>query len=238
MVSAVGTGPIVQKRWRTLFVQEPHPGATSSSVLTVSRFAEIYKGNEWGFGSGHGSLPRVTRGYREFVERFLRINRIERVVDMGCGDWQFSRLIDWGNANYVGADVVDSVVERNSKRFRREGVSFQVVRDDGSDLPDGDLLLCKDVLQHLARPSIERFVADVLPRYRYALLTNCVEPTGSLNVDIESGAFRPLDLRLPPFEVPATAVYEFTGRPIYSRRMRTRLPAWRKLVLLVDNQAR
>ena len=162
-------------------------------------------------------------------------NRIERVVDLGCGDWQFSRLIDWGTADYIGADVVVSVVEHNSARFGRGGVSFQLVRDDGSDLPRGDLLLCKDVLQHMARPSIERFIADVLPRYRYALLTNCVEPIDSLNVDIEPGAFRPLDLRLAPFEVPATAVYDFTGRAVYSIRLHARLPGWRKLVLLVNN---
>jgi hypothetical protein len=28
---------------------------------------------------------------------------------VGCGDWSFSRSIDWGMATYVGIDVVPDV---------------------------------------------------------------------------------------------------------------------------------
>jgi hypothetical protein len=38
--------------------------------------------------------------------------------------------------------------------------------------PGGDLLLIKDVLQHLSNHSVQEFLEKVLPRYRYALITN------------------------------------------------------------------
>ncbi len=52
----------------------------------MSIFDEIYNKNIWGFGSGHGSLPSVTKGYRKFLENFIKDNNIKSVVDYGCGD--------------------------------------------------------------------------------------------------------------------------------------------------------
>jgi hypothetical protein len=66
------------------------------------RFEEIYRKNEWGYGSGHGSLPKHNKGYIEFLEKFIKDKNVRSVVDMGCGDWQFSRLVDWNGAQYQG----------------------------------------------------------------------------------------------------------------------------------------
>jgi hypothetical protein len=69
------------------------------------RFEYIYAANIWGHGSGGGSSPINTRGYRRFLQNFLRKNNIKSVVDLGCGDWQFSHLIDWKGIRYSGFDV-------------------------------------------------------------------------------------------------------------------------------------
>src|SRR4051794_3541455 len=111
-------------------------------------FQQIYETNYWGFGSGHGSLPKLTRGYREFIARFIRENHITSVVDFGCGDWQFSRLIDWSGVDYLGLDVVPQMIEQHRTTFGRTGVRFDMCPDNLSDVPPADLLLAKDVLQH------------------------------------------------------------------------------------------
>jgi hypothetical protein len=198
----------------------------------MSVFVDIYQNNAWGFGSGHGSQAYVTKGYRSFVETFIRENGVRSIVDYGCGDWQFSRLIDWGDAEYTGLDVVERVVAGNQKRYGRYGVRFELNRGEPRG---GDLLLVKDVLQHLPDDDVKDFLRDVLPRFRYALITNCVLPESSLNASISTGSFRPLDLRKTPFNFPATAVYSFTGSKIYSWRKRMYFPAWKKVVLLVTN---
>src|SRR3954447_2045939 len=104
-------------------------------------FEEIYKTNEWGFGSGHGSLYRHVHEYCRLIERFIREHHITSVVDVGCGDWQFSRHIDWGGCHYTGCDVVGSVVELNRQRFTSPNLTFQKVSGDPSDLPSGDLMI-------------------------------------------------------------------------------------------------
>ena len=203
-----------------------------------STFVDIYDRNVWKHGSGKGSLPGQTAGYRGFLERFLDRNRIASVVDMGCGDWQFSRLVDWGGAAYRGYDVVPSVIAENTRRFARPGVSFALTSGDPAELPPADLLLAKDVLQHLPHEAVFAFLKQ-LHKYRYVLVTNGVEPRGPThNIDIPVGHCRNLDLRLPPFNVDATEVYSFCkaeGRLARLIRAAFGRPAWRKVVLLISD---
>lgn len=198
-------------------------------------FQEIYAKNAWGYGSGVGSLPIHTRGYIKLLERFLRDHRITSVVDLGCGDWQFSRLISWGGANYLGYDLVRSVIERNTTEFSAKGITFHVFSGNFEDLPSADLLIAKDVLQHWSNESIIIFL-PTLKRYKYSLITNCLNPHGPTeNVNIRDGKFRHLDLRLPPFNVMAEEIYSFSNhRPLWRRLFQQ--PLWIKKVLLIKGE--
>lgn len=198
-------------------------------------FDDIYKNNHWGFGSGNGSLPSVTKSYRKFLEDFIRENDIKQAVDYGCGDWQFSQLIDWGQARYTGLDIVKEVVTANKKQFQTAKVKFQVIKPDAVKLPPGDLLITKDVLQHLSDKSVKLFLTKVVPKYKYVLITNCNWPEETLNDSIATGEFRPLDVRLAPFNSPGAVVHTFQGRKAYVKNRRSFLPAWRKSVILIQN---
>ncbi len=196
------------------------------------RFEEIYRTNEWLHGSGVGSLPVHTRGYVRFLQRFLRRQGIKSVVDFGCGDWQFSQFVDWSGVTYTGYDLVESVVLANQTRFATPNRSFHLLDGSAEAMKEADLLLVKDVLQHWSNRAIHAFLPQ-LARYKYALITNCVHPRQSPNGEIVDGDFRYLDLRLPPFNVPAKQVYAFTNyRPWWRRPFKE--PQWYKCVLLVE----
>ena len=208
-------------------------GTRNQIIVMRTAFTEIYNRNVWGSGSGHGSAPSVTAPYRAYLEQYVRENAVDTIVDLGCGDWQFSRLIDWNGAKYVGLDIVASVIEANRRQFTTNNVSFEVASESLADLPVADLLLVKDVLQHWSTNEVKRFLSEVLPKYRTTLITNCVEPRSRVNAEIEDGDFRPLDLRLPPYELRAERVLSFEGPRSFSWRKLGRYPAWRKDVLLV-----
>lgn len=198
-----------------------------------NRFEQIYARNEWGHGSGEGSLPEYNRGYVHLLESFLVRSGVKSVVEMGCGDWQFSKDIQWGAAVYRGFDVVPAVVAYNEQHYGREGVSFGLYSGDPAELPAADLLIVKDVLQHLKDQTVHQAVLQ-FPRFRQVLVTNCVNPRGpTVHRDIEDGDFRYLDLRLPPFELTATEVFSFYPRGSLKERLLNR-PRWLKKVLLVD----
>ena len=197
------------------------------------RFEQIYETNEWQHGSGEGSLPIHTRSYVAFLERFLVERGIRSVVEMGCGDWQFSKDVRWGVASYRGFDVVRSVIASNQAQHARDGVEFQLYSGNPAELPAADLLIVKDVLQHLSDRAVAEFLPH-LPRFKYALLTNCVNPRGlTVNRDIVDGDFRYLDLRLSPFHLAATEVHAFTNTMGWMARL-LRRPRWFKRVLLVE----
>jgi glycosyltransferase involved in cell wall biosynthesis/SAM-dependent methyltransferase len=183
--------------------------ADDTLARVQSKFSEIYRNNEWGFGSGVGSLPDNNTGYMRFLESFLRERKITSVVDFGCGDWQFSRLIDWNGADYLGLDLVPEVIAANRDRYAREGVEFALF-ERLDQLPMVDLLLCKDVFQHLPNASIREYLEVFKLRAKYLLISNDDQPDDALNGHIEAGGWRPVRLDQPPFSEPAPIVFEWT----------------------------
>src|SRR5262245_16863715 len=143
-----------------------------------NQFEQIYETNKWMHGSGEGSLLVHTKGYVAFLQRFLRENGVTSVVDMGCGDWQFSRSIQWGSIRYRGYDVVRSVIERNIAQYSTPNISFHLYSGNPEELPPADLLISKDVLQHLSDDAVAK-VLPCLDRFKYSLVTNCVNPLGA-----------------------------------------------------------
>jgi hypothetical protein len=135
------------------------------------------------------------------------------VVDIGCSDWQFSQYIDWGERIYLGVDIVASVIESNRQRFGRPAISFMhaIPLDEGFEF-SGDLLLIKDVLQHLSNSNVQKLLR-LTNRFRFSLLTNAYAP---INDDCENADTRPLDVRAAPFNLKhAVLAYTFAEKATF-----------------------
>ena len=168
-------------------------------------FNRIYAEGTWGKDvagkgtSGAGSTLEVTREYRAYVEDFIKKHSVTSVVDAGSGDWSFSSAIDWGGASYLGVDIATDVVAAVRNKHEKARITFQV-GDITDELPAADLLISKDVLQHLSNELVRKFIRNNLRKgkYKWAILTN---DRGSENRDIANGGYRTIDLAAPPFEV-------------------------------------
>lgn len=175
-------------------------------------FNAIYTNNVWGKGSGEGSAEELTREYRKFLHNFLRANHIRSVVDLGCGDWQFSRHMDWSGIEYCGIDV-SSVVLQATRTFSAPNIRFQEMNGIEGDLPSADLLICKDVVQHWSNADVQKLFPK-LNGFRLALITNAFHPAITENQDIATGDFRPLNLLARPFDIKGSYIYCFmAGEP-------------------------
>lgn len=172
-------------------------------------FDRIYRENRWHGGSGPGSSAENTQAYRQFLQEFLRTNRIKSVLDLGCGDWQFSQLIDWGGIRYTGADVSE-IALASARKHATANVSFIRLDATRDELPGADLLIAKDVLQHWSNRDILALFPK-LSRFRFALITNGVPSSKAINADIVPGRMRPLDLSIAPFNLAGSYVFEFVG---------------------------
>ncbi|QVL57901.1 MAG: class I SAM-dependent methyltransferase [Simkaniaceae bacterium] len=179
---------------------------------TEKVFTYIYTLGEWdesGF-SLSGSQVEITQDYMDYLQDFLRENDIHSVVDLGCGDWAFSRYIDWEGIEYLGIDIVHSVVERNQCLFSQPNVTFIYADGLNMELPEADLFLCKDVFQHLPNHAIIQILRQT-GKYKHCLITNYVDrrTLSSTNRDITVGNYHPIDLSKPPFNIRGEKVLNF-----------------------------
>jgi SAM-dependent methyltransferase len=138
-------------------------------------FAEIYRENRWGgergrFHSGSGSSGDHAKAYANVITTFIRNQNIRRVVDLGCGDFRIgAQLLDTGIL-YTGVDIVAELVQTNTEQYASERVRFECLNIIEDELPDGDLCLIRQVLQHLSNEQISRVLTRV-EKYRYVIVT-------------------------------------------------------------------
>jgi len=143
-------------------------------------FSHIYAKNVWGNGSGSGSGPKYCLKYMKLLQKLIKKKKIKNVLDLGCGDWQFSQYMDWGSLDsYVGLDVVSSVVERNKEMFGKKNIAFHKcdISNVGKIEPffgkEEQLVIIKDVLMHWKNEEIENWIHRVMKLpFRYLLVTN------------------------------------------------------------------
>lgn len=169
-------------------------------------FDQIYRDNVWGIGSGTGSLPRMNINYMHFLSNFIKWNQIRSVLDFGCGDWQFSRYLCWEGIDYTGVDVVASVIEQNTAAFGSDNIRFATY-DHVGELPSVDLIVSKDVMQHLPTGNIIEYINEFRKKAKFVLVTNDIYPDDWLNVDIEPGACRSLRLTQDPFNFDGAIIF-------------------------------
>lgn len=188
------------------------------SDKSKAEFNEIYEKAKWATfyydcsnayrgSSGYGSIPHNAKPYLNFLKKFIIKNHIKSVVDFGCGDWQLAREIDWHRVEYLGIDVVPSLIDHHNKYFKAQNIHFLEADGVHIELPKADLLICKDVLQHLPLKDIQIFLKQ-LSKFKYAILVDTVDlhnPSNN-NREIDLGDFRPLDLSSEPFCLPGEKI--------------------------------
>jgi hypothetical protein len=188
------------------FKEEHWLSEFGSTNNAESVFTKMYYADKF---CGEGSTAQNTREYRAFLKKFLKDHNIHSVVDLGCGNWEFSKLINWNGIDYTGSDIVAALISNNKKLFSKPSINFVHSNLLDADLPKADLLICKDVLQHLPTSDVLA-ISPLLKKYKYCLITNDISPNEHLiNSNVHAGGYRPLDLTQPPFNLKGEKILTF-----------------------------
>ena len=153
----------------------------SRSADAKDTFTRIYDDEHWGrsgqhgdkYYSGSGSHSReIVDSYVSAVNGFLSsLDKKLDAVDLGCGDFAVGSQIRPFCNKYVAADVVEGLINRNKERYANDSVEFCVLDITKDDLPNGDVVFLRQVLQHLSNSDIEKVVAKLSAKYRFLILT-------------------------------------------------------------------
>lgn len=172
-----------------------------------SRFNSIYDTSVWRHGndeiprSGGGSSLSATSAIREILPSLLDDLHVQTLLDIGCGDFSWMRHVNLSQ-NYVGIDIVETVVASNKSNFegpRRTFFSLDAVVDE---LPDANAVLCREVLFHLSFSDIRKLLRNILSKDRSYFICTSDRQT-HFNSDIPTGDFRLLNLEAWPLRLPA-----------------------------------
>lgn len=122
----------------------------------IKRFSSArYWENRYAGGgtSGSGSYGRLAAYKADFINRFVAGNRVESVVEFGCGDG--NNLSLYKLPSYVGFDVSNTAVTSCKKRFLDQQ-AYEFLLTTESHRGEGlfDLALSIDVIFHLIEDDI------------------------------------------------------------------------------------
>jgi hypothetical protein len=127
---------------------------------------------------------------------------VKRLLDAPCGDFNWFRLVRPDiQGHYVGGDIVPEMIARNQAEHGDDRTQFMRLDIINDPLPGADLWLCRDVLFHFSERHVflafDRFLRSDI---RFILTSSHTECR--YNSEIPTGAFRLLNLRLPPYSLP------------------------------------
>ena len=168
-------------------------------------FTAIFSENYWGSDesrSGRGSTLDKTIIIREKLPILWRQFEIKSFLDIPCGDYNWMNKVNKGNIIYIGGDIVSEMIQQNSNKHGKENVSFEILDITKDILPKVDMIFCRECLQHLSYENVFRAVKNFKNSgSKYLLVTSL--PLTLSNWDIADGDFRPLNLRINPFNFPS-----------------------------------
>lgn len=170
-------------------------------------FDLIYKTSYWGHKSGPGSDPIAAKKWVDTVNSHLKDEGLLSVLDVGCGDFRLGSKYNLAGKIYYGVDVSSEIMEAN---VNTDNVSFIVGDALKIELPKTDLVLIKDVLQHLPNKDAISLVNRFLNTSKVVLMCNDYD---SMNIDIAPGEHRGLDLQKEPYNLDVTKIGEFFVYP-------------------------
>lgn len=168
-------------------------------------FSEVYNKNLWESNesiSGVGSELKHTESLINQLNQFFLDYNIQSVLDLPCGDFNWMKKVDFSEIKYIGADIVVDLIKNNNNHYsNNNNIEFRVLNLISDPLPKCDLIIVRDCLVHLSYKDIKNSILNLKKSgAKYLLSTSFTEY--KQNHDIISGAWRPLNLQLAPFNFP------------------------------------
>ena len=164
-------------------------------------FGEIYDNNLWTSGeskSGAGSELKSTEVIRKELPEVIKKFNIKTFLDIPCGDFNWMSHVGFDGVKYMGADIVESMIEENKKKFGN--VNFKVLDITKDELPKVDLVFARDILGHFDLDNIQKALTNIIQSGSKYLLTTSFTKW-SFNSNIENGGWRPINLMIEPFNL-------------------------------------
>ena len=172
-----------------------------SKLSLQERFELIYNENFWESNesrSGIGSEIKNTKEVLKSLDQIIKDFKIKSIIDIPCGDFNWMSFMDMKNIEYQGHDIVEQLIIKNNKKFKKNNISFFNSDITNSRLGKADLMFVRDCFVHFSIEDIKKSTFRIKQsRSKYLMSTSFVNL--ERNIDIYTGDWRPINLEKEPF---------------------------------------
>lgn len=144
---------------------------------TKNAMEQVYEKNLWGghefdFYSGEGSHdPELVEPYIAVITSFLKsFSTPLTMCDLGCGDFNVGQGLVKYTKNYIAVDIVEMLITYNKKNFKQDNLEFHCLDIAVDDLPTGDCVVLRQVLQHLSNVEVQQVLGKLM-NFKYVVVT-------------------------------------------------------------------
>lgn len=151
--------------------------------------------------SGSGSHIANTKECVAFLNRILVEKNIRSILDLGCGDWNWFKMVDLGSCCYEGWDACDFMVQDNTRFYGCSKVKFLTKDIVMEEYPLVDLIICRDVLFHMNPDVALSIVNQAKEKCKYFLSTSFNNVETNIGIGKGSWGFYRINLNISPFNL-------------------------------------
>ena len=177
-------------------------------------FESIYFQNSWQgeeSKSGPSSGLATTKNLREALPQLIQKYSVRTILDAPCGDffWMKECIYKVKDLTYIGADIVQPMIEElHQANEDRSNVNFLHLDIVNDELPEADMMICRDFLFHMSYSDANKFINNFIRSGIPYLLTTShdISHKDIVNNDIATGQWKWMDLFGVPYNFPANYI--------------------------------
>lgn len=159
-------------------------------------FKKIYSNNIWGkrgtskYYSGNGSHNiKIVNPYVKVLKNELKKFKKPIIIDAGCGDFNVSKNFLPHSKKFYAFDIFEDLIKYNKKKYCFNNLIFEKKNIITDAIPYCDILIVRQVLQHLSNSDISKFLKNINFKAKNLVITEHYPSLNfSENVDKLKGA--------------------------------------------------
>lgn len=174
-------------------------------MINKDIFDNIYNKKLWNDGnssiplSGPGSSLKNAKECSEKLNEFIYTNRLNSVLDLGCGDLNWISHTSFFNDNdidYIGVDVVSSLIDGHTSKYpTKTFICEDLVHY--KNMKHSSIIILRDVIFHLQNEEILTIFENIKNKFDFLLITSCNNTVNTDNFD--KYHYTPKNLHKQPF---------------------------------------
>lgn len=173
-------------------------------------FETVYNTKFWkseqsvsGSGSDLANASTIAKRLSQLIKTQFGKGTEAVVVDCPCGDYNWQHLINTVGVVYTGFDIVPALIEAN--KVKHPQIDFHVGDICETNFGFGNLLIVRDCLVHLPSDLALQALRNIASQdFDLVAITHFGGQT--FNRDTIAPRWRPMNLMLPPFNLPTPFV--------------------------------